>query len=122
MVIRDKEYNHTLGSLTPLDLVTHPDPSPRVAMYFRISIRHMHRKIKEKNCGIHGRACRTWLVKYRTIRRGGLVSCAYMVESWLEARPELQLGLELRQLTPWTRTELWAKCRGEHPRCHLLNG
>src|SRR3954464_2153929 len=79
MVIRDKEYNHTLGSLTPLDLVTHPDPSPRVAMYFRISIRHMHRKIKEKNCGIHGRACRTWLVKRRTIRRGGLVSCAYMV-------------------------------------------
>ena len=30
MVIRDKEYNHTLGSLTPLDLVTHPDPSPGV--------------------------------------------------------------------------------------------
>ena len=43
-------------------------------------------------------------------------------ESWLEARPELQLGLELRQLTHWTRTELWAKCCGEHPRCHLLNG
>src|SRR4051812_11253499 len=32
VVIQDEEYNHTLGSLTPLDLLTHPFRCPDVAV------------------------------------------------------------------------------------------
>src|SRR4051812_24048940 len=32
VVIQDKEYNHTLGSLTPLNLLTHPFRCPDVAV------------------------------------------------------------------------------------------
>src|SRR4051812_30653832 len=32
VVIQDEEYNHTLGSLTPLDLLTHPIRCPDVAI------------------------------------------------------------------------------------------
>src|SRR4051812_49062508 len=32
VVIQDEEYNHTLGSLTPLNLLTHPFRCPDVAI------------------------------------------------------------------------------------------
>src|ERR1041384_1991598 len=44
MVIHDKEYNHTLGSLTPLGLVPQSVSMSRSHNRFGLSIWHVHRK------------------------------------------------------------------------------
>src|SRR4051812_13647994 len=44
MVIQDKEYNHTLGSLTPLGLVPQSVLTSRSHNRFGLSIWHVHRK------------------------------------------------------------------------------
>src|ERR1041385_8181009 len=47
VVIRNKEYNHTLGSLTPLNLLTHPFRCPDVAVV-RSSGRFVARLLSER--------------------------------------------------------------------------
>src|SRR4051812_11956974 len=42
MVIQDKECNHTLGSLTPLDLVPHPISNPRSRISLQVLVGLWH--------------------------------------------------------------------------------
>src|SRR3954464_10292167 len=42
VVIQEEEYNHTLGSLTPLDLVPHPVSNPRSRISLQVLVGLWH--------------------------------------------------------------------------------